>query len=394
MKEISRKTFADSLSSADKKRLEAVSLHKTPADCPDSAIGTSIQHPKNELRQCAMGLFALTSHYELSNNAFLTSSALVLGYPIPHARFLKTQVGGYGEYDLWGDQLLNNAFHASRSSILSHNIVSQELARIATGGGIPTTAKQSEIPMVGDDTNSRGDLMTLVGGRIPLKPPSDFSGSSLLVMDFTLRHVFTAEHIFKANAISHAETAKRQKYSDPYHQRGFAFAPLVASTLGVCGPDLLRFLWAVADHAARYAFDLPLDVYLSLSQPSTSLSQSAEEKKKIGFKILRGRLYNEYRLRTLTAIYEAVTSRVFGRSFALNTCRLYRELLAASRTTWQPIFHSLSADGSNSPMAEGTSQPSAVLVSSPHSSACHPSSFSSSLIASGVSVSPIHLGCV
>jgi len=86
-------------------------------------------------------------------------------------------VGGYGDYDLWGDLLLNNATHASRSRILSHNIVSQELAHIASGGGIPTTAKQTEIPMADDDSHSRGDLMTLVGSRIPLKPSSEFSSS-------------------------------------------------------------------------------------------------------------------------------------------------------------------------------------------------------------------------
>ena len=289
-----RQILLETLSTSDKRRLEAVSLHKIPADCPDSAIGMSIQHPKKELRQCSMGLFALTSHQELSNNAFLTSSALVFGYPIPYARFLKEHVGGYGDYDLWGDLLLNNATHASRSRILSHNIVSQELAHIASGGGIPTTAKQTEIPMADDDSHSRGDLMTLVGGRIPLKPSSEFSSSSLLIMDFTLRHVFTGEHVFKADVISEAEKAKRNKYADLYQQRGFAFAPLVVTSLGVCGPDLLRFLWAVADHAARYAFDLPLDVYLSISPPASNVSSNDGAKKQMGFKILRGRLYNEY----------------------------------------------------------------------------------------------------
>ena len=44
----------------------------------------------------------------------------------------------------------------------------------------------------------------------------------------------------------------------------------------VCGPDLLRFWWAqaVADHAALYAFDLPLDVYLSISQPASTVSSN------------------------------------------------------------------------------------------------------------------------
>ena len=63
-----------------------------------------------------------------------------------------------------------------RDPVFSH-IVSQELAHIASGGGIPTTTKETEIPMADDDSHSRGDLMTLVGGRIPLKPSSEFSSS-------------------------------------------------------------------------------------------------------------------------------------------------------------------------------------------------------------------------
>ena len=144
-------------------------------------------------------------------------------------------------------------------------------------------------------------------------------------MDFTLLHVFTGGHVFKAGVISEAEKAKRNKleYADLYQHRGFAFAPLVVTSLAVCGPDLLHFLWAVADHAARYAFDLPLDVYHSISQPASTVSSNDGAKKQMSFKILRrGRLYNEYRLRILTATYEAVTTRVFGRSFALNTCRV------------------------------------------------------------------------
>jgi hypothetical protein len=103
-------------------------------------------------------------------------------------------------------------------------------------------------------------------------------------MDFTLRHVFTGGHVFKADVISEAEKAKRNKSSDLYQQRGFAFAPLVrvVTSLGVCGPDLLRFVWAVADHAVRYAFDLPLDVYLSISQPESTVSSNDGAKKQMG----------------------------------------------------------------------------------------------------------------
>ena len=102
----------------------------------------------------------------------------------------------------------------------------------------------------------------------------------------------------------------------------------------------------------------------------------------MGFKILWSQLNNEYRPLNLTATYEAVTTRVLGRSFALTTCRVYRELLAASRATWQPIFHSLpqSADGSTSPVAEGTSQSLArvAFASPPPPSLSPPLSSSSS----------------
>jgi hypothetical protein len=75
--------------------------------------------------------------------------------------------------------------------------------------GIPTTAKQREIPMADDDSHSRGDLMTLLGGRIPLNPSSELSSSLLLIMDFTLRRVLMGEHVFKADVVSEAEKAKR-----------------------------------------------------------------------------------------------------------------------------------------------------------------------------------------
>ena len=248
--------------------------------------------------------------------------------------------------------------------------------------------------MADDESNCRGDLRMILGGRIPLEPSSVFSASSLLIMEFALCHVFTGGHSFKADAISNAEKLKQQKYTDLYQQLGFAFAPLVASSFGVCGPDLLRFLWAVADHAARYAYGLPLDVYLSLSQPSSDHDPIVDENRKLSLKILRACLYNEYRLRTLTAIYEAATFRVFGRSFALNMCCFYREQLAASRATWQPMFHSLPADGLTSPMAEGTLQSPGMSVSTPLSTVCHLSSTPDSLPVFRFRDLPSHLGCV
>jgi hypothetical protein len=59
------------------------------------------------------------------------------------------------------------------------------------------------------------------------------------------------------------------------------------------------------------------------------------------FKILHGRLNLDYRLRLLTAIYEAFTERVFGRTHAFKFVS-HQEYLehneAAACAVWQPTF--------------------------------------------------------
>ena len=47
------------------------------------------------------------------------------------------------------------------------------------------------------------------------------------------------------------EGSKRHKYLEHYQQQRYAFAPMVANSLGQCGPDYLKFLWLTADHAAQ-----------------------------------------------------------------------------------------------------------------------------------------------
>ena len=111
--------------------------------------------------------------------------------------------------------------------------------------------------------------MTQVGGLVPLQVSPDFDKFTRLIMDVQLGHVFkTHIHELKTSSTKDMETRKRRQYTDAYRAIGFAFAHLVANSWGVCGPDLLRFLWAVADHAARNAYSLPLDRILTLSQPS------------------------------------------------------------------------------------------------------------------------------
>ena len=133
----------------------------------------------------------------------------------------------------------------------------------------------------------------------------------------------------------------------------------MANTWGNLGPDLLRFLWATADHAARYHLALPQQEIRALPQSCLTLSQDEmvtdelEEK----FKILRGKLNNEYRQRVLTAVYEGVAERVWGRTHALSANRYYHDTMALGRAAWQPVFHSVPVTGPSAAESEAASSP-------------------------------------
>jgi len=61
--------------------------------------------------QCSTSLFSLNSFYELSNEALVHATALLLGTPLPHALYLKAHVEK-ANIDEWGDFLLNDPAHA------------------------------------------------------------------------------------------------------------------------------------------------------------------------------------------------------------------------------------------------------------------------------------------
>jgi hypothetical protein len=203
-----------------------------------------------------MALWALTCHYKLSDQAVLVSLAISLGSPIPHARYLKEHVTDYADAYVWGDSLLNKAENGSTSWKAAHDQVAAELASIATGCRVSATAVECKIPFLDAITRRRGDLMTTVGGLIPFVGRPAYNKHTSLIMDVRLGHTFTtANHICKPNCVPAMEIEKRRKYSTGY--RDYAFAPMVANSWVVCGPDLIRFLWAIADHAAGHHLSMP-----------------------------------------------------------------------------------------------------------------------------------------
>ncbi len=71
------------------------------------------ERPVSNLWQCSTSLFSLTCFYELSNQAFLTTSALLLDIPVPHALYLRATQPNYTTTDVWADALLNKSAHAN-----------------------------------------------------------------------------------------------------------------------------------------------------------------------------------------------------------------------------------------------------------------------------------------
>jgi len=360
MKATQRVKFLDSLPPDDKHRLHSVSLYTVPSQAEASDLASPQYHASDTLRQVPMGLFSLTCPYELSNEAILTSTAFLLGYPVPQARFLKDQVQGYETIDIWGDSLLNTAAHGAAAWKATHNNIAMEIASIATGGGVSTIAVERRIPYCESTSRKRGDMMTTVGGLIPLSRRRQFNNYTKIVMDVMLGHTFSTEgHAIKKNTIKNMERYKRKKFRNLYREKGYAFAPIVANTWGNLGPDLLRFLWATADHAARYHLALPQHEIRALPQSCLTLSQDemVTDEQEEKFKILRGKLNNEYRQRVLTAVYEGVAELVWGRTHALSANKYYHDTMALGRAAWQPVFHSVPVTGPSAAASEAASSP-------------------------------------
>ena len=188
--------------------------------------------------------------------------------------------------------------------------------------------------------------MTFGGGCVRPNQRLNFTKATRLIMDVTIGHVFDTNHNFKRNIIHSMETRKRNKYAEHYQQQRFAFAPIVANTLGQCGPDCLQFLWILADHAVKTQqhpeTDYLGDDHLTSGQSTSSTSED--------YRRQRGRKFHENRLRILTHTYEAVTERIYGTTFALSNSAQYRQWLKQTRHNWQPMIpdHDLSTQSTAS----------------------------------------------
>ena len=318
------------LSSQEQKRLDSVSRSCVPPS-KNSHLISSVVAEKSQTFQCPMALFALTNYHELSNEAVVTVTALLLGIPMMHALYLQDQQPGYADKDVWGDYCLNSSLHAAETRKTTHHSLASEITSISNGSGVSSTCDETKLPFRDDTSRKRADLMTLVGCGIQPNATLNFGPNTRLIMDVSLVHVYDSNHKFKTSNIRDTEQRKRCKYADFYQRQGFAFAPMICNTLGECGPDMLHFLWNLADRSARHHFG-----FHPIEHGQDLMSQSTDHDR--DFRKLRGKLFNDYRLRMQTAIFEAITMRVCGRSFALTCSANYRTWIRTLQTEWHPLF--------------------------------------------------------
>ncbi len=138
--------------------------------------------------------------FELSNAAFITSSAMLLGTPVPHVLYLHAENPIYAH-------LMSLATDCSTIPAMllihAHNPMTTSLAFYGTQPSI------KNVPFADSHSQRGADLVTCRGGLVRLNPRLIFGPSTLLVMDFELGHTFTSSHQFKPQNIANMEHHKR-----------------------------------------------------------------------------------------------------------------------------------------------------------------------------------------
>jgi hypothetical protein len=134
-----------------------------------------------------------------------------------------------------------------------------------------------------------------------------------------------------------AETRTKRAYKTDYHARGLAFAPLACNSFGQQGPDILRYLWLIADrHTQRTCSGLLPSSVFPVSDAHCSAFASVSS-----FKACRARLYRQLVHEVLIAIYEPVTERALGRTYALQAYPAYLAFFLVPLSSRPSIMPSL-----------------------------------------------------
>jgi hypothetical protein len=158
----------------------------------------------SQLWQLSTSLFSLTSSQELSNEAFLTSTSLLLGLLVPNDRYLQATQPLYANTDIWADSLLNKSAHVAETAKqpTPNWPTSVEILPHATSPVLRDSLQEYRDEGQNHQSRKRADMKTLTGCGIPPNPQLNLQtstklpqlnlqSSTKLVMDFTIGHTST-----------------------------------------------------------------------------------------------------------------------------------------------------------------------------------------------------------
>jgi len=348
MKETAHRAFLSDCPQPDAARVAAVGQQSIPTRSTDSQLCPALVPGSDSLTQCPMSLFALMCPQELSDEAFVTCMSLCLGVPVPYTRLLQ-RMPDYDHIDEWADFLLNDAAHASRSRHTSHSRLAYCLSNLASNAGLKSSAMPSDVPVAEDDTLRRGDIVTVVAGISRGSSSQRFSSQTLLVTDVTLVHPFNAAHVFKPNSLSDAENHKNRSYRSAYNDKGMAFAPLACNTFGQQAPELLRYQWIIAEKAAQRVLSLAPGSTSPTDQADDSTLSPPHDSPMATLTRLRQQIFRNSWQEVLVAIFEGVSERVCGRTFALEAYPQYHDFFKHHSAPWAPPASLFSSRSQSSP---------------------------------------------
>jgi hypothetical protein len=183
-------------------------------------------------------LFSLTCFYELSNQAFLTTSALLLDITIPYALYLRATQQNNATTDIWAYALLNKSAYASDSRGTTHAFFLQKnLQKIANNSSVLTPFVESRLPYrdagIVKLIRKRADMMTSTGCKVIPNAQRNFSANTRLILEVTIGHVFDTHHRFKPNRLQILANSKCVKYAEHYQRQRLAVAPIVDNSLEI-----------------------------------------------------------------------------------------------------------------------------------------------------------------
>jgi hypothetical protein len=179
------------------------------------------------------------------------------------------------------------------------------------------------VPLADPDTMEHSNIISsasgLLRGSVPCPmAPFKFPPSSYLTL-FCVTPIPALTYLNRIPWWRWSWT-KKPFYLSKYHEQGFAFALMASNSFGQLGSEFLHFLWALplavsgrsCSTQSPYSPTPRVPVLPILSESESPDEHNSSQPQMIRFKPLHGILV-QARLHLLTAVYELITHRVYGR---------------------------------------------------------------------------------